>query len=168
MNWKHTGVVWGAGLLATWYAAVPPTQAPVGALDETPSASVLPAAAAEIAHEAARLQGQLRRQALYIAPTRNPFRFSARNTAPAARAPEPEIAAPARPPAPFLVLSGIAADQVGDAVERTAVISTGAEVVLARPGDDILGRYRVVRIDDASVELVDSLTGAPIRLAFTP
>jgi hypothetical protein len=162
-------MVWGAGLLATWYAAVPPASAPAGAAPaQPPDAAASVPDGSEIEREAARLQGQLRPQAEFIAPTRNPFRFGSR-VEPRGPAPvDVPPVGPAEPPPPLVALVGIAADRTADTVDRTAILSTSGGVVLARTGDDVAGRYRVASIDENAVELTDTVTGVTRRLTFTP
>lgn len=167
MNWKATTLVWGTGLLATWYASVPPVQTPPAAAQPAAAGAtaVDPAAVSDIEEQAARLQGQLRRQADYVPPARNLFRFTARAAAPRV------LQLPAPPPLdapPLVMLAGIARDGEGDAAVRTAVLSTADGAVLAKEGDEVAGRYRLARIGDESVELTDLTTGSTIRLAFTP
>ena len=168
MNWKATGVIWGTGLLATWYAAIPPSQMPANLPPPQPSESTPTAAVVEIEQEAARLQARLQRQAQYRAPTRNPFRFGSPAPSLVPVDAEPAGAVTFEPPAPRLTLIGVATDRVGDVVERTAILSTDSGVLLARPGDAVVGRYRVDRVDEEAVELVGVDDGLRLRLAFRP
>jgi hypothetical protein len=170
MNWKSTTLVSGAGLLATWFAAVPPSSVPADGPADDPLPAPVAAAAASIEHEASRLQGQLRPQADFVPPIRDPFRFSRRQP-PSGIAREPDVAAesgPVRAPAPVMMLVGIAADETADGIERTAILSTSAGVLLVRVGDDVLGRYRVTAIAGDALELVSLADGEPLRLAFRP
>ena len=63
-------------------------------------------------------------------------------------------------------LAGIAADQDGAEIVRTAILSTFSGVILARPGDEVLGRFRVTAVEDEAVELVTLSDGTPIRLTL--
>ena len=49
---------------------------------------------------------------------------------------------------------------------RTAILSSFSGVILARPGDDVLGRYRVTAVEDEAVELVTLSDGTPVRLTL--
>jgi hypothetical protein len=119
----------------------------------------------------------VRREADYAQPQRNPFRFSAGRPAgpqiaiPDRDVPEPkprhDVPAPAVPPPPPVSLSGIAEDQVGERPERTAILSSPAGVLLVHEGDDVLGQYRVARIESEAVELVKLSDGATLRLSLT-
>jgi hypothetical protein len=167
----------GATILAGWLASSPPANEPEG----TATVARQPAAARDarepdIAHEAERLQVRGRREADYPQPQRNPFRFGpARATAerggdlpnpnPVA-APPPSIAFPVIPPPPPLKLSGIAEDQKGEQVIRTAILSSPAGVLLVHEGDTVLAEYQVGRIDGEAVELVKA-DGTTLRLSLT-
>ena len=121
-----------------------------------------------------RLAARMRREAAYTLPERNPFRFGAdRPTASAgfepAEAPPPaEVPIPAVPPAPTVSLAGIAEDQVEQRVERTAILSSPDGVLLVHEGEDVLGQYRVAKIESEAVELVRHVDGTTLRLDFRP
>jgi hypothetical protein len=63
---------------------------------------------------------------------------------------------PAPPP---LTLAGIGESQQGDRAVRTAVISGAGELWLAAEGTVVAGRFRVDRIDNDAVVLVDTASG---------
>jgi hypothetical protein len=63
-------------------------------------------------------------------------------------------------------LSGIGEDVVDGQPRRTAVLSTPSDVLLVREGDEILGRYRVIRIESEAVELLSIGDGAVLRLGL--
>ena len=63
---------------------------------------------------------------------------------------------------PPVRLLGIAEDKA----TRTAVLSVGGDLVLAKEGDQVAGHFQVVRITQDSVELSDSAGSSPIRLAL--
>jgi hypothetical protein len=100
------------------------------------------------------------------ATPRNPFRFARRRAA--ARA---EDAGPPLPPAdglpelplplaqPPLRLLGVVTTDKG---QRIAVISVGADLVLARSGEQVAGRFAVTAIGEESVELTDALVEATV------
>src|SRR6187551_276960 len=120
MNWKSTAAVSGAGVVLTWLANGPAQQGPVSPR----SAAVRPAAtrpASDIQEQAERLRSRMHPSSGYDAPSRNPFRFGAKPTSIApARTLAPEVVAPVAPLPPAIKLAGIAADVVGDRLERTA------------------------------------------------
>jgi hypothetical protein len=119
-----------------------------------------------------RLQARLGAERLYAEPARDPFRFApARERAGAIERDRPVTELPGvpvdtAPPAPFVSLSGIAEDAVDGSVQRTAVLSSRQGVLLVREGDEILGYYRVARIESEAVELVPLGTGATRRLTL--
>ena len=169
MTWKAYAAVSGATLLAGWIASAPPSNAPatsVGA--EPPAASDLPRAAAQIENEAARMQAGIREQAAYRQPERNPFRFGSRRSELAGA--EASVAAPPveafvpPPPPPPVTLAGIAEDQVAEGVQRTAILSSLSGVLLVKEGDDVLGQYRVSKIESGAIELTRISDGGSVRL----
>jgi hypothetical protein len=170
-------------VLAGWLAASPPSNAPDSATSaSTPPAMPGGAAAPDIAREAERLQVRVRREVVYAQPQRNPFRFG--SGAPRARgggdvaasaipADVPDSAAagpdiPATPAPPVLTLSGIAEDEVDQRPVRTAILSSPSGVLLVREGDQVLGLYRVARIESGAVELVAIADGTTRRIALKP
>jgi hypothetical protein len=167
MTWKYYAAMSGAGVLA-WLVAAPPSNIPGRVTPAQPrEAAGVTAAASDIEQQASRLQARLRTEALYREPGRNLFRFSGRRGAQVAAAAAPVEAAPVpaaevAPPPPPVKLSGIAAD----ADVRTAILSTPGGIVLARVGDDVIGRYRVSAIDDAGVDLVTIADGVSFRLTL--
>jgi len=181
MNWKSYAVVSGATVFAGWLAAAPPSNAPAGARDAQAPArpassptSQTAGAPTDIELQAMRLQARLRAERVYSEPARDPFRFAPRR-APAAAVPEREppiadVPPPAPvdlgPPAPMVSLAGIAEDLIDGRTARTAVLSAPAGVLIVREGDEILGYYRVARIESEAVELVPLGNGAPRRLTF--
>lgn len=171
MTWKSYATVSGATVLAGWLASSSPVPAPA-----TPARSRPPAAApgpADIVQQAERLTARVTRERAYAAPARDPFRFAARAPAAAQAAPgvdegSADMIPPAdrAPSAPVVTLSGIAEDQVDGRAVRTAVLSVPSDVLLVQEGADVLGRFRVVRIESEAVDLLDLTTGATVRLAL--
>ena len=53
MDWKSTAVISGAGILATWFFSMPPTQAPAGAIARPAREARTVAARIDIEREAA-------------------------------------------------------------------------------------------------------------------
>lgn len=175
MTWKSYAAVSGATVLAGWLASTSPSSAPEGAASVSRRPGSLPAAvASDIAREAERLQVRLRREVTYAQPQRNLFRFgegrpdAERGGDIPARAPAEifEELAPVPVPPP-VSLSGIAEDQKGQDVERTAILSSRAGVLLVHEGDEVAGEYRVTRIESEAVELVKS-DGSVLRLSLRP
>jgi hypothetical protein len=63
-------------------------------------------------------------------------------------------------------LSGIAEDATPDGVVRTAIISGFGQLFLAKEGDQVTDRYRVVKISSDVVELTDLADRSTFRLAL--
>ena len=105
----------------------------------------------------------------YRSPKRRPVPDDGRAaTAPRVQAPVPASGSSAvnRAALPDLKLSGIAEDETPDGLVRTAIISGFGRLFLAKEGEEITERYRVVRISSEVVELVDIQTGMTFRLAL--
>ncbi|MDA1183693.1 MAG: hypothetical protein O2930_03495 [Acidobacteria bacterium] len=187
MTWKAYAAVSGATVLAGWVVSAPP---PSGVPDPGIAARdiqshAVAATPSEIEREAARLAARLRLESAYARPERDPFRFGAARprasvpadpvgdqgdiTAPAAAGPAETV--PDSRPAPLVSLAGVAEDRRegpdGPSVERTAVLSAPDDVLLVREGDEVLGLYRVVRIESDAVEL-QRADGTTLRLGFQP
>ena len=178
MSWKSYAVVSGATVLAGWLASTPPANAPAGAAAVSRPAAPRRVPVSDIEQEADRLQVRVRREIEYTQPQRNPFRFGAARAvvgdepggdvpaaAPVSIEP-PEVIAPVATTPP-LKLSGIAEDERGERLERTAILSSPFGVFLVREGDVVPGDYRVGRIEPEAVELVKD-DGTTLRLTFTP
>ena len=181
MTWKAYATVSGATVLAGWFASAPPSSVPGrGVLDSRAAASgqtiqAMPGRAApspDIEREATRLEARVRREAAYTQPQRNPFRFGAASPiaslpdGPAEGATLAETPAPPAPPPPPVSLAGIAEDQVEQRVERTAILSSPGGILLVHEGEDVLGQYRVAKIESEAVELVSHADGTTLRLGF--
>ncbi|MBI3048693.1 MAG: hypothetical protein HYY76_10335 [Acidobacteria bacterium] len=171
MTWKSYAAVSGATVLAGWLASASPSNAPVQTeAPSRPQPAPASGTASDIEQQAMRLQARLRAERGYTEPARDPFRFAPRR-APMVVRERPVAEAPVEPidtapPAPVVSLSGIAEDRVDGRIERTAVLSSPQGVLLVREGDEILGYYRVARIENEAVELVPLGDGAPRRLTF--
>lgn len=170
MTWKSTVIVSGAGVVATWLTVVSTPGAPQ-TVAPSAAASVPAPMVTDIEREAMHLQSAVRTHTDYRTPSRNPFRFAehaARRTSPPSRALESvaPVAAP-QPQRPSIRLSGIASDTVDGAVQRTAVLSTGSDVLLLREGESG-GGYTVSKIADEAVELVDAGGGVVILTLTNP
>jgi hypothetical protein len=178
VSWKSYAVVSGATVLAGWLASsAPPSNAPESAVSaRRPSAAPRDVPASDIQREAERLQVRVRREVEYAEPQRNAFRFGAGRAdaerggdipAAASQPPplRPTVVPPIAPPPP-VSLSGIAEDQDGQRVERTAILSSPSGVLLVHEGDPVLGDYRVSRIEAEAVELVKT-DGSILRLTLS-
>ena len=179
MSWKSYAAVSGATVLAGWLASTPPANEPEGApvVSRQPATPRDAAAASTIEHEADRLQVRVRREVDYTQPQRNPFRFGAARAdvdrggdipaPPSVAAPsEPPVVVPFVPPPPPVKLSGIAEDEKGGQMERTAILSSPSGVLLVREGDVVDADYRVGRIESEAVELIKA-DGSRLRLSLT-
>ena len=102
-----------------------------------------------------------------LASGRNPFRFGA-----AAASQSRGAQAPLPPPeglpelplpivSPPLKLLGIATLADG---ARVAMLRVGADLVLAREGEVVAGRYRVNSVAENAVDLTDAVGDQPVRL----
>jgi hypothetical protein len=174
MTWKSYAVVSGATVLAGWLASTPPSRAPTGTASVSREPGVdRDASPSDIQREAERLQARVRREVLYAQPQRNPFRFGDsradedRGGDIPAPVPEPTVVIPAAPPPPPVSLSGIAEDQAGERLERTAILSSPSGVLLVREGDQVAGEYTVQRIESEAIDLVKS-DGTILRLTLKP
>ena len=106
---------------------------------------------------------------------RNPFRFGATSprrdgvaahpsaTLAAHETLEAATAAADRPP---MQLLGVAADENGGSLVRTAVIATPHQLYLVREGQQIAFRFQVTRISSDAVELRDLVGDATFQLAL--
>jgi hypothetical protein len=169
MTWKSYTVVSGATVLAGWLAAQPPSSAPTGApVDGAARAIEEDAAQTNIEQEAARLGTRVRQEIDFQRPARNPFRFTARTAGAVSAAPAPEPREPVAtvPVAPPFRLSGIAEDQIGERTERRAILSSLGDVLIVSEGDQLPGQFRVGRIDEAAVELINVADGSVTRLTL--
>lgn len=175
MTWKAYATVSGATVLAGWLASAPPSDAPhAGAPGPSPTTQPQAIPRSDIEREATRLEARVRREVAYAQPQRNPFRFDAGRPIAGsgidvAEAPSAaETFVPAVPPTPPVSLAGIAEDQVEERLERTAILSSPGGVLLVREGEDVLGQYRVAKIESEAVELVRHADGTTLRLDFSP
>ena len=175
MTWKAYTAVSGATVLAGWLASAPPSSAP-GTSGPAPSQAAPQRAAAQpdIAREAARLTARVRREAAYVQPQRNLFRFGAARPLASRGTDIPEAALPAEAPVPSVAppprvsLSGIAENVIEQRIERTAILSSRDDVLLVREGDAVLGEYRVTKIESEAIELLRIVDGTTLRLTLKP
>lgn len=132
-----------------------------------PVAPAAPTAAEEL--PTARLRRGMSGPATGSVANRNPFRFG--GEAPPRRAggtPLPPLPAaddlpelPLPLAAPPLKLLGVATEAGG---ARVAMLRVGGDLVLARPGDVLAARYRVVTVGEEAVDLLDAVGDRPLRL----
>jgi hypothetical protein len=157
-------LAWLAGAATSNHTIPPPIDAHVAPIEVR---------GAELANEIARLQERLRPSATPRQPGRNLFTFRAGAPHPAttpAFAPPPVTAAaeppPLAPALPALKLAGIAEDAGEEAPVRTAIISGEGQLHMAKEGENVTARYRVVKISADVVELLDLVDGTTRRLAL--
>lgn len=167
-------VIGALGLLAVWLAAA-------GGSDPIPTASPAASGAAQaeasaarsLAAEAEGLWQRLRVAPEPLTPGRNPFAFAPvprkREPARPSASVSPAASAVAGAPAarlPDLRLVGIAQEDAAGGAVRTAILSGGGQLFLARVGDEVASRFTVTAIGPDVVELHDALEDAPLRLAL--
>jgi hypothetical protein len=169
MNLKRTatfGIIGGA--LAAWLAAAATSNRHENLTPFEIKTRAIDSRGAELAAEIRRLHERLHPDAAPRQPGRNLFEFTA---------PRPNIARIDTPPAlseaapsttqPTLKLSGLAEDPGPDgSIVRTAIISGPGQLFLAKEGELVTGRYRVVRISSDGVELVDLVDDSTLRLVL--
>jgi hypothetical protein len=102
---------------------------------------------------------------------RNPFTFGAGVPRRAQDAPLPPGVSPESLPelplpipASDLHLIGIAGAEPGG--QPTAIVTVGNDLVLAKPGDTIAARYRVVRVGEDSLDVIDAVGNQPRHLSL--
>jgi hypothetical protein len=174
MTWKaYLLVSSGAGVLATVLVSPPasPTERPTPARKAGASRNK---ATSDIQQLAVQLQSRVQVEKAYRQPARNPFRFSARNSAPPravsatpAAVTQPPPAAPAPPPLAEFSLLGMTADLVDGVTQRTAILKTAQGVVLVKVGDAAGSGYTVDSVSEGAVEL-KSADGTTRRISFKP
>lgn len=166
LNWKSAATVaTGATALAGWLVT------PAAPAHDAPRAAVAPRAPAtrSLEQEAARLGARIRATAAFEQPHRDPFRFPPPAPPASARRADAPLAAAAAAPLPPAVpvfpfrLTGVAID---GAVHTAVLSSDSLGLALARPGDLVAGSYRVERVEDDAVDLVDTRDGAALRLTL--
>lgn len=168
----------GAAVCGAWLASAAGVTRQARIAPSAPPATdavQLDALAADVQAQASRLRARLAQAPAPNSTPRNPFRFAPALSQPQVRtattrtgAPEAaaiEIAMPAAEPA--LDLVGIAETSTAEGLLRTAMMTGEAgDLIMAIAGQRILGRYDVVAIDAAAVELKDVQTGAVRRLVL--
>ena len=140
------------GALAAWLASA--STSGVRPIDPAPQpkAAAMEKSSAELAAEIARLHDRLHPSTPPSDPSRNLFSFAAVHAPRAivpATPPQPVAVQPAAPAPPAITLLGIAEDSG----VRTAILSVGDQVLLAKEGDRAGDAYTVAHIDAAAVEL---------------
>jgi len=120
---------------------------------------------------AERLKARLNAQRQSRGLDRNPFEFGqprAPRVAPMPVAAAAATTAPAAPvdlPPPF-ALTGVAEQQKGDAMERTAILTGNGQMYFAKVGDRVVGRYEVTAVGADAVELREMEGGRVVRLGL--
>lgn len=174
---RAAAYIGGFALLAAWLASAASTSLRNDGA-QTPEPPIAPPApastellAADVQAHAERLRQRLASPSVPPPPVRNPFAFRARELPPPppVRRLEPSIAEPvaAAPPAPVLVLLGIAEQQGPTGVQRTAMLADdGEQLIMVVVGQTVRGTYRVEAIGADAIELRDLATGGLRRLAL--
>ena len=160
----------GGGILATWLAVAPNQGGPASSqpsYDRRPTSDSA-ASAEHLNNQADRLRERTAAVTLN-ASTRNPFRFSSRQSASAssmtrdqdvqalALAPPVDLA----PPPPPFTLTGVAKKSG----RRMAVIASASQIYLVGEGDTFAGRYTVVSVQSETALIRDD-SGAELRLVL--
>ena len=175
--------LWGAGgaLLAAWLSSAAgttpgavPSPPPGGGPTPSPQTAPTPVERIDLDREVARMAAYLERAPRPRPVVRNPFTLAPQRPAAAVsggRVAVPDGWAPspvsASPDAPLRVsLAGVATDETPSGPRRTAILSVEGQVLLARVGDEVSGRYHVQRIDEDGVELFDPGRQTSFRLAL--
>jgi hypothetical protein len=172
MTWKSYAAASGATVFAGWLASTPPVSvAENRAAAPARSPGAVSSASSDIEEQASRLQARIRREAAYVRPQRNPFEFEAARPS-AAAVPEQvelsqKVSEPVAASPPTVTLAGVAEDRLQQGIERTAILSTQAGVLLVRVGDEVLGQYRVSIVEEEAVVLVSLADGSTLRLSLS-
>jgi hypothetical protein len=131
----------------------------------------LPDLATEVQAQTVRLRDRLAHAPAPAPGARNPFTFAERPR------PRARIAMPPPSPAPSptvpdvrepsLALIGLAERKADGGVTRTALLAAGEnDLIMAKVGDRLLGRYEVLAVSVDAVELRDLETSLTRRLAL--
>jgi hypothetical protein len=171
MNVKRTAtfVTLGAAT-AVWLAAAATSGSRTDGQAIPVEVAPVDSRAATLAAEVARLRDHPTAVPPLQQPRRNlfsfgrtvPHRSSSETGKPVDAVPHP----PAPPALPPLRLAGIGEDVTPGGVVRTAIISGPEDVMLAKEGDQVTPRYRVLSISADVVELTDLGDGSVRRLVF--
>ena len=173
MNVKRTAqFVLVGGAAAVWLAAAATSGDRTGRAVEVTEITPADPRAAVLAAEIARLHERPKSVALPRQPVRNPFVFastarrSTERPGPSRESPQHDTTTPTVALPPALKLVGIGEDETSAGTVRTAILSGSGDLVLAKEGDTVAGRYRVLRISSEIVELADVIDGATRRLVL--
>jgi hypothetical protein len=171
MNVKRTTIILVAGgALAVWLAAAATSRTRDIGEPLVLNSPAIDGRGAALASEISRLHERLRPTARPSEAGRNLFSFVASRPRPVELVHVPAAAlteAPIRRPTlPAMRLSGIAEDATPGGVVRTAIISGFGQLFLAKEGDAVTDRYRVVKISSDVVELTDLADRTTLRLAL--
>jgi len=159
------------GALLSWLAGAATSNRPIAPVPVVQRAPI-EARGAELAGEIARLHERLHPTATPRQPGRNLFVFHAAPargalpvvpSSPALSEALPAVAAPAQP---SVKLVGLGEDVGPDGPVRTAFISGEGQLFIVKEGENVTPRYRVVKISEDVVELVDLTDNTVRRLAL--
>lgn len=165
MTWKLYAIVSAGAFAATYLVSSPKTELAQSKAATSPARSARQAAAeTEIEALANSLRVHLRSEAVYRAPSRDPFRFQSRVQKPPAFVPPPVKVVENVPASvavlPMVNLTGIASDVVDGKPQRSAVISMPAGVLIVREGESVAGLYNVVAIGEDAIDLEATADGS--------
>jgi hypothetical protein len=171
MTLKSYLLLSGGGLLATYLVTAQPPVSPAPRATPARPESALGTAGADIREQADRLEQRVRAEIEYQAPSRNLFRFGARQDPSSDPAPQPENTEPQPLPPPVdvplppppITLSGVATGEAG----RTAFLVTVQGMISVREGDSVPPDYRVGRIEEDAIELT-AADGTTRRILLRP
>jgi hypothetical protein len=171
MNLKRTTtIVVAGGALAAWLAAAATSRGPDIEEPLVLKPPAIDGRGAALADEISRLHERLRPSARPPQAGRDLFSFVASRPRPVELVQMPAAALTEtpihRPILPAMRLSGIAEDVTPDGVVRTAIISGFGQLFLAKEGDAVTDRFRVVKISSDVVELTDLADRTTLRLAL--
>jgi hypothetical protein len=180
---KYAGVIVliaGFAILASWLAAaggvgpapVPSSQAQAGRVSVPAGGGTPPAPPGDnpivtaLQARAEQLRTYLAHPPPLRATARNPFRFADRQNAGAipGRAPSGGAGTPLSEGGspgnvPVLALVGVAENGGPDGPTRTAIVSGLGQLFLVKEGEEIAGRFKVVRIGPDATSMIDQASG---------
>jgi hypothetical protein len=164
MTWKLYAIVSAGAFAATYLVSSPKIELAQSKSAASQARSARQAAAeTEIETLANSLHVERHSEAVYRAPSRDPFRFQPIQKPPAFVPPPIQavdsVPAPVRV-LPMLNLTGIASDVVDGKPQRAAVISMPSGVLIVREGESIAGLYNVMAIGDDSIDLEATADGS--------
>ena len=174
---RAVAYIGGVSLLLAWLASASGgTRQPQRGREPSRAgdAAVLQTIASDVQSQASRLRKRLATAPSPQGTVRNPFTFAARAPQATRRTPPPAAPSPVEaleservPVEPVLSLLGVAEEKTATGAVRTAIIAgRDDELIMAKVGQTIGGRYLVVAVAPDAVELKDTATGLTRRLVL--